>query len=288
MIQYKCLKESKNGNVKKYIYEDDTALVETVIYKYPDYRTRTVICVSVQSGCAVGCVFCGTGKKFLRDLTAQEIVLQVRDTFEREGVVTSESERVQIMFMSMGEPAHNATEVIRAIEILDKVYPNAELLVSTVGIECYPFCSFMTYSHIDQLGLQFSIHHYDDAERDKLIPYSKKMSLEQIAAFGKRWHQENGKRPFCNYVVTRHNNKGYERLFELFPPEVFNFTFSVLCSKDSNMKEAYTDNKDDIKTIHDDFLSRGYNVRIFDPAGQDDIGGGCGQLWYFQNKAKNM
>ena len=42
--------------------------------------------------------------------------------------------------------------------------------------------------------------------------------------------------------------------------------------------------KDDIKKIHDEFLSRGYNVRVFDPAGQDDIGGGCGQLWYFQKK----
>ena len=36
------------------------------------------------------------------------------------------------------------------------------------------------------------------------------------------------------------------------------------------------------------FLEAGYNTRVFDPAGQDDIGGGCGQLWYVQKHLKEM
>jgi 23S rRNA (adenine2503-C2)-methyltransferase len=39
---------------------------------------------------------------------------------------------------------------------------------------------------------------------------------------------------------------------------------------------------DRINDISASFLECGYNVRVFDPAGQDDIGGGCGQLWYVQ------
>lgn len=37
-----------------------------------------------------------------------------------------------------------------------------------------------------------------------------------------------------------------------------------------------------INVITSSFVESGYNVRVFDPAGQDDIGGGCGQLWYVQ------
>lgn len=43
----------------------------------------------------------------------------------------------------------------------------------------------------------------------------------------------------------------------------------------------------ELKQFQDKFLEKGYNVRTFDPAGQDDIGGGCGQLWYVQRWLKS-
>ena len=42
-----------------------------------------------------------------------------------------------------------------------------------------------------------------------------------------------------------------------------------------------------LKQIEQDFLKEGYNVRIFDPAGKDTLGGGCGQLWYTQQYFKD-
>jgi 23S rRNA (adenine2503-C2)-methyltransferase len=48
------------------------------------------------------------------------------------------------------------------------------------------------------------------------------------------------------------------------------------------MKNAGFKNLDKIRDFEKQFLEAGYNTRIFDPAGQDDIGGGCGQLWYVQ------
>ena len=48
------------------------------------------------------------------------------------------------------------------------------------------------------------------------------------------------------------------------------------------MKEAGYKNIDKIKEFEKRFIDAGYDTRIFDPAGQDDIGGGCGQLWYVQ------
>jgi 23S rRNA (adenine2503-C2)-methyltransferase len=53
------------------------------------------------------------------------------------------------------------------------------------------------------------------------------------------------------------------------------------------MKNAGFRNKEVINTFMNNFLKDGYNVRMFDPAGQDDIGGGCGQLWYVQQWYKN-
>lgn len=52
------------------------------------------------------------------------------------------------------------------------------------------------------------------------------------------------------------------------------------------MKDAGFKNLDAIRAFEQSFLEKGYNTRIFDPAGQDDIGGGCGQLWYVQDWMK--
>lgn len=59
------------------------------------------------------------------------------------------------------------------------------------------------------------------------------------------------------------------------------------CDNDETMKDAAFRNLDVIKKFQNKFLEKGYNVRTFDPAGQDDIGGGCGQLWYVQKWLKS-
>ena len=53
-------------NVAKFVFDNGTAVAESALYKYPDYATRTVICCSTQSGCPVGCRFCGAGDDFVR------------------------------------------------------------------------------------------------------------------------------------------------------------------------------------------------------------------------------
>ena len=45
-------------NVAKFVFTKNDAVAEAVLYRYPDYRTRTVICCSTQSGCPIGCRFC--------------------------------------------------------------------------------------------------------------------------------------------------------------------------------------------------------------------------------------
>ncbi|MNN45793.1 hypothetical protein D3C81_1601440 [compost metagenome] len=103
------------------------------------------------------------------------------------------------------------------------------------------------------------------------------------------WNREVGRPVFLNYCVDGTNNgrADYNRLLDLFSPAVFNFTFSVVCSADETMKDAGFRNLEKIEEFQQVFTELGYNTRLFDPAGQDDIGGGCGQLWYVQRWLKD-
>lgn len=283
--------ESSEGNVWKYVFTGD-CVVEAVLYKYEDFYKRTVICCSTQSGCPVGCAFCGTGKQFIRNMTTAEIVHQVVAVLKNQNIhdVDEKGERFQIMFMSMGEPMLNWDNVEGAIEILHELFPNAELLISTIGVDDdETFGRIIELSKkIDKVGLQFSIHKSNDHDRAKLIPYDNKMPLSKIRDAGLVWWKETGRKPYLNYCVDGTNNthSDFLKLFYNFSPVAFNFTFSVVCSAKETMKDAGYKNLDEIQRFTQYFLQKGYNTRIFDPAGQDDIGGGCGQLWYVQQWIK--
>lgn len=281
---------SNEGNVWKYIFETDNAIAESVLYKYTSFENRTVICCSTQSGCPVGCSFCGTGKRFIRNLTYEEIIQQVDAVLTDMNINTETCRKLQIMFMSMGEPMLNWNNVATAIKELSCKYPNAQLLISTVGIkDCEVMQDIIRLSaSIDTIGLQFSIHEAFDDKRNNLIPYANKLNLREIRDFGIRWHKNTGKHPYLNYFLTPSNSDdcSVNRLKDLFTPDVFNFTFSVLCSTDHVCSNTFHD----IEYIQSKmalFVEDGYNCRLFNPAGQDDIGGGCGQLWYVQEWLKN-
>lgn len=293
-MNYKLF-EGNQGNVWKYIFTKEDMVAEAVLYQYEDFYKRTVICCSVMSGCPVGCKFCGTGSKFVRNLKAEEIVEQINIVLKDKNLIddiNEKCEKLQFMFMSMGEPMLNWEEVEKAIIELNKKFSNAQLLLSTIGCDNdETFSKIINLSKkIDKVGLQFSIHKSNDNERNILIPFRKKMNLQKIRDAGIIWWKETGRNPFLNYCVDGTNNtdKNFQELTNLFSPIIFNFTFSVVCSSDENMKDAAFRNLDVIKNFQDKFLEKGYNVRMFDPAGQDDIGGGCGQLWYVQSWLKKV
>lgn len=284
--------ESSERNVFKYVFTESDYVAETVLYKYESFYERTVICCSTMSGCPVGCKFCGTGNKFIRNLTSEEIVNQIITVLKDKDIenINSAGKRFQIMFMSMGEPMLNFKNVGTAIRELHKLYPNAELLLSTIAPdESESFAELLSLSkEINKLGLQFSIHKSNETDRNRLIPYENKYTLQQIRDYGILWWKETGRHPYLNYCIDGTNNSksDAELLQLLFSPLVFNFTFSVVCSKNENMKEAGFKNLEQIREFEHLFTSKGYNTRIFNPSGQDDIGGGCGQLWYVQQWIK--
>ena len=270
--------DSSNPSVSKFVFENETAIAESVLYKYPSYNKRTVICCSTQSGCPVGCRFCGAGDNFVRSLTADEIIEQPRYLLEQTGVSPSEMERLQIMFMSMGEP-------LPALDTLYLMYPNAALLISTSAprVNYAPIREIS--AKIPTIGLQFSIHESTDEARDVLIPFKAKLTLAEIAAEGEAWHKATGRRPFFNYCVHDKNNswEDADRIYQLFDPNVWCATISVICEREETIAAANERQRELASKFMEKMVKLGYDTRMFDPAGQDDIGGGCGQLFHVQN-----
>lgn len=286
--------EGKNPNVKKYVFTKEDAIYEAVVYKYGSYSKRTVICCSVQSGCPVGCVFCGTGKKFIRNLDFEEIVNQVQYVLTSEGIedlaIAQKIEKLQIMFMSMGEPMLNFENVDSAINVLWTLYPNAQLLLSTMGIkddETFKQIAELA-KNIDKIGLQFSLHNSIDSERSAIIPFKNKYSIREIRDRGIYFYQQTGRKPYLNYCVTQENStqKHIDRILDVFPADIFCITLSTICNADKSDNEDKTDYSA-IYEMQKQFINNGFNIRIFDPAGKDDIGGGCGQLWFVQDWLKS-
>lgn len=277
--------QSSNENVAKYVFRGDSAIAESVLYKYPTYGERTVICCSTQSGCPVGCRFCGAGDYFVRSLNTEEIVAQPIRLLNDTQVNPASMKRLQIMFMSMGEPLLNLKALVPALRELYERFPNAALLISTVGPRI-DYEEVMKIScEIQTIGLQFSVHESTDEARDKLIPFEKKLTLWEIAHRGAQWFDATQRKPFFNYCAGPNNSRAEDadRLRDIFHPSIWEATVSVICERDESIAAANERQRELATTFAGKMIERGYNVRVFDPAGQDDIGGGCGQLWFVQS-----
>lgn len=271
-------------NVQKYVFESKDAVAEAVLYKYLTYRSRTVICCSTQSGCPVGCRFCGAGDAFVRSLTAEEIVSQPMRLLEDTGEDPSQIKKLQIMFMSMGEPLLNPTGMVIALQKLFSLYPHAVLLVSTSAPRIdYEWVRRIS-KEIPTVGLQFSVHESTDSARNALIPFKAKLALKEIAEEGVLWHQATGRSPFFNYCAHPKNSmpEDADRILGLFDPAIWQATVSVICERDESVAAANERQRELAENFSSLLVERGYGTRVFNPAGQDDIGGGCGQLWFVQ------
>jgi 23S rRNA (adenine2503-C2)-methyltransferase len=157
-----------NDEVARLLVElHDGQMVESVLLP------RGGLCVSTQVGCAVGCVFCMSGKNgLLRQLGSAEIVAQVVLARRRRTVS-------KVVFMGMGEPAHNLDNVLEAIELLgiQGNIGHKNLVLSTVGdlrvFERLPLEKVKP-------ALALSLHTTDATLRTKLLPQAPQIAIEEL------------------------------------------------------------------------------------------------------------
>ena len=175
-----------SDGTRKYLWRlADGEAIESVLI--PSGKRRT-LCVSSQAGCALGCVFCATGRMgFRRNLSAWEIAAQVREI-----VLADTADRpTNIAFMGMGEPLLNWPAVSTALSILNDPQGFGigarHITVSTVGI--LPGMAELA-KRPEQFRLAISLHAPTAGRRQALMPVQRKYGLDQVLdaarAFRKR------------------------------------------------------------------------------------------------------
>ena len=166
---------SSDGTEKFLWGLSDGEAIESVLI--PEGKRRT-LCISSQAGCALGCVFCATGRMgFRRNLSAGEIAAQVREVLLKN----AEQKPTNIVFMGMGEPLLNWDAVDAALTILN--HPEGlgigarHVTVSTVGI--LPNLAKFA-RRPEQFRLAVSLHAPTPELRRELMPIEKKYSLPEL------------------------------------------------------------------------------------------------------------
>jgi len=175
---------------------------------------RATICISSQVGCAVDCQFCLTALLSLqRNLTAGEIVGQVCAVLKDQKVSPPE-DRINLVFMGMGEPFLNYDNFMKAVRLLVKYVGIAEsrMTVSTAGI----------VPRIHDFGLEpmrpklaISLNASNDELRSRLMPLNRKWNLGKLLAAARDFPLRPRERITFEYVLLREVNDGAEHATEV-------------------------------------------------------------------------
>jgi len=205
--------QSTDGTIRYLIATADGETVETVWMPEGDGGesgdgteagendwNRATICVSSQVGCAVNCQFCLTallGVK--RNLTAGEIVGQVLAVLS-DRQVDMERQRVNIVFMGMGEPFLNYPHFMKAVRLLAEGvrFPESRMTVSTSGI----------VPRIHEFGgepvrpkLAISLNASNDQVRESVMPINRKWPLATLMQAAREFPLRNRERITFEYVL---------------------------------------------------------------------------------------
>ncbi len=177
---------------------------------------RATICVSSQVGCAVGCQFCLTallGVK--RNLTAGEVVGQIIAVLNHQKAFPGR-ERLNLVFMGMGEPLLNFDPFMKAVRLLVEGVgiPETRMTVSTAGI----------VPRIYDLGkeairpkLAISLNASNDELRSRLMPLNRKWNLEALLRAAREFPLKTRERLTFEYVLLDRINDAVENARELLP-----------------------------------------------------------------------
>ncbi|MEI6235245.1 MAG: 23S rRNA (adenine(2503)-C(2))-methyltransferase RlmN [Planctomycetota bacterium] len=169
-----------DGTMKLRILVAGGNAIESVIIPSPN---RVTLCVSSQVGCAAGCTFCHTATMgLMRNLESWEIVEQVRlanAIWASENPLSGQTIS-NLVFMGMGEPLHNETNVVQACRILADVaglgFANRHLVVSTAGVGA----RIRPFWELGVGALAISLHATTDDVRNQIVPLNRLCGVAEL------------------------------------------------------------------------------------------------------------
>ncbi len=194
----------------------DGNLIESVLIPaspalYGDTSDRRTACVSTQVGCAYGCKFCASGLDgFSRNLDASEIVDQLLAIEKESG------EKIDnIVFMGMGEPLANLTNLLRAIRIINAPWGleigARHITISTSGLA--PQIRKLA-KEPTQFRLAISLHGATDDVRSQIMPVNRKYPLAVLLEACDAYVAQK-KRLMFEYILIAGVNDGDEQAHQL-------------------------------------------------------------------------
>ena len=232
---------------------------------------RGGLCVSTQVGCAVGCTFCMTGRDGLqRQLGSAEIVAQVALARSKRAVR-------KVVFMGMGEPAHNMDNVLEAIELLGTLgdIGHKNLVFSTVGdrrvFERLPHCAVKP-------ALALSLHTTNAALRAQLLPRAPRIDPAELVELCDRYARATGYPIQYQWTLLEGVNDGDEEVDGI--ARLLAGKYAVMNLIPYNAVDGLgfrRPSREHTEAMSLALYRRGILTKLRQSAGQD-IEGGCGQL----------
>ena len=232
---------------------------------------RDGLCVSTQVGCAVGCVFCMTGRDgLLRQVGSAEIVAQVALARAKRFVK-------KVVFMGMGEPAHNLDNVMEAIDLLGTLggIGHKNLVFSTVGDP-------RVFERLPQgpvkPALALSLHTTKDALRRELLPRAPRMTPDELVDEGERYARATGYPIQYQWTLLEGINDGDDEIDGIVRLLKGKYALMNMIPYNANEGLGFArPAPEKAAAIARTLQSRGVLTKLRQSAGQD-VDGGCGQL----------
>jgi 23S rRNA (adenine2503-C2)-methyltransferase len=254
-----------DGSARLLVGLGDGQTVESVLLP------RGGVCVSSQVGCAVGCQFCMTGRSgLIRQVTSGEIVAQVALARSLRAVK-------KVVFMGMGEPAHNLDNVLEAIELLgtEGNIGHKNLVFSTVGDP-------RVFERLPQgavkPALALSLHTTKPALRATLLPRAPRMTPAELVALGEQYARQTHHPVQYQWTLMEGINDGEDELDGIV--DLLKDKYAVLNMIPYNTipdlqfkRPSWEQARAIARALH----RRGVLTKLRDSAGQE-VDGGCGQL----------
>lgn len=271
---------SKDGT-KKFLFEmKDNEKVETVLIPT---QTRATVCVSTQAGCKFGCKFCASGiGGWTRNLTTAEILSEVLYAKSRaDGHPLS-----HIVFMGTGEPLDNYDQLMKAVRLINA--PQAlgiaarRITVSTCGV--IPRILQMAKECL-QIELAISLHGYDNASRNVLMPVNRKYPFDDLIKACHEYFKATKRQITFEYILIKDvtcTDKAVESLRKAFKGLVCKM--NLIPYNPVSEFDHKTPSREEMFRFRDRLEKFGVHATIRTPRGRD-VAAACGQLRHQLSKS---
>ena len=280
-IQRVSARQSRDGTTKFIVELGDGQQAEAAHFFISGRLRPHIACVSTQVGCPVACNFCATkNERFNRNLTASEILFQIRTVFDPLVQRTIDEGLFEVSFMGMGEPLMNLDNVVRSIKYIGTAYPGmTRVSVSTVGPagRISRFARMLPSS--PHTHLQLSLHATNDDIRKRLIPHLNG-PIHRLLDAGRRFADTTGDHVCLNYLLLPGVNDSDDDVAWLIGnvnPEAFYIKISQLNLVPRLPRWMAVPSVDALQRFAKLLREAGLSCQVFVGDGLD-IAASCGQM----------